>query len=77
MSRRLNWLQLFWIKLQAGKPFAHVSIIHNVTAHTIIQFKDCYISVLEDEEGIADLSWSRDLDMFPDVKAANFLRAEK
>lgn len=72
-TKPTRW-QMFKLKLSLGKPF---NPVHNLGAveHTVIRFKDKYISIMEGENDAMDFGWSKSPHMFPDVNINDFWTA--
>lgn len=74
METKPTWWQMFKIKLSLGHPLAPTNNLGQVD-HTVIRFKDKYISIMEGENDAMNFAWSRNPHMFHDVNINDFWEA--
>ncbi len=70
-----NWFRRRKIAIEQGVPLAQWENLGNVE-HTVIRFKDYYLSVMERDGEIVSQAWSKDPHMFQDVNINDFWSAE-
>ena len=74
MDKKPSFWQMLKIKLSMGEPFAKVTYLGEVD-HTVIRFKEKYLSIMEGKDGEMNFGWSDDPHMFPDVNINDFWTA--